>query len=922
MAQSVGAVALDIVMGKNTVSDAVSRVANDAKKSFSGMSGNVSAVNKALKETQGDLSEVDRLLKIDPRNTVLLEQKQRMLNSAISDTRSKLSELQSASEQANRALANGDITQSQYDALQREIIETEQDLKSLEEQAKRTSPAMLKVAQTSEDFKNLGSKVSAVGDSVSAVGKKMLPASVAVSALGTGMVKTAADFDSAMSQVSAISGATGKDFDALRDKALEMGAKTKFSASQSAEAMTYMAMAGWKTEDMIDGIAGIMNLASASGEDLATTSDIVTDALTAFGLQASDSGHFADVLAEASSNANTNVAMMGETFKYVAPVAGAMGYSVEDMSVAIGLMANSGIKGSQAGTALRSTISRLAKPTKESENAMNALGLSIQNQDGTMKSFGEIMVDMRGAFAGLTEDEKAFYAAQLGGQEAMSGLLAIVNSSEEDFNKLSSAINNADGTAEKMSATMNNNLNGQITLLKSQIEGLAIQLGEYLVPIVSDVVSAISKLADWFGGLDDGTKKMIVTIGLVVAAVGPVLLVVGKTISVVGGAISAIGTIGGALSGFIGLLTGTIVPAISGFFAFLLANPIVLVITGIIAAGALLIKNWDKIKETASNVWNGVKETVSGVAENVKNTVSEKWNNIKEKTSEAWNDIKVSYEEGGGGIAGITEVAFDTVKNIVSSRLDSISEKTGVDLSAIKDKFTDSWFSIRNTVVDKLYEIQTSVTNISSQAVNAGVNAFNRMKTGVSNAMAGVKNAIVNGMNNAISFIKRLPAQALQWGRDMVMGIVKGIKGAIGKVGEAVNSVASKIRSVLHFSVPDEGPLTDYESWMPDFIGGMAKGIESNKYRLLDAVHGMAGEMRLPAMTAPALQNVGRGNTTMQTGASGGGGDDRVIALLTQLVNNMQNMTFTLPVYLGNDIIDEQIVKADDRRTVRSGGRV
>lgn len=270
-----------------------------------------------------------------------------------------------------------------------------------------------------------------------------------------------------MSKVSAISGATGEDFQKLTDKAKEMGAKTKFSATESAQAMEYMAMAGWKTSDMLNGIEGIMNLAAASGEDLATTSDIVTDALTAMGLQASDSGHFADVLAAASSNANTNVSMMGETFKYAAPLAGALGYNIEDLSMAIGLMANSGIKGGQAGTTLRSILTRLAKPPKEAAEAMDQYGISLKNSDGSMKSLMEVMENMRDSLQELPEDEQSAAAAAIGGQEAMSGLLAIVNASESDFDKLSSAIGNADGAAAEMAATMQDNLAGQLTILKS-----------------------------------------------------------------------------------------------------------------------------------------------------------------------------------------------------------------------------------------------------------------------------------------------------------------------------------------------------------------------------------------------------------------------------------------------------------------------
>lgn len=288
-------------------------------------------VNSEIKNTQAQLKDVEKLLKLDPGNTELLAQKQKLLSSAVSETKEKLTTLKTAAEQANQALANGDISKEQYDALQREIIETEEALKKLETQANQSATAVQKIATAGESLKSAGDKVSSAGE-------KLLPASAAVTALGVAAVKTASDFDSSMSQVAAVSGATGEDFDKLRAKAREMGAKTKFSASEAADAMNYMAMAGWKTSDMLDGIEGIMNLAVASGEDLATTSDIVTDALTAFGLTAKDSGHFADILAAASSNANTNVSMMGETFKYCAPIAGALGFSAEDTAEAIGLL--------------------------------------------------------------------------------------------------------------------------------------------------------------------------------------------------------------------------------------------------------------------------------------------------------------------------------------------------------------------------------------------------------------------------------------------------------------------------------------------------------------------------------------------------------------------------------------------------------
>ena len=352
-------------------------------------------VNTEIRNTQSQLRDVDKLLKLDPGNTELLAQKHRLLGDAVKETKEKLETLKTAAEQAEQALKDGTITQEQYDGLQREIVETEQKLKALEEQARQSGTALQEIAAK-------GEKLKTVGDNVTNVGKKFMPVTLGVVGLGTAAVKTAADFDSAMSKVAAVSGATGSDLEAL-DKAREMGEKTKFSASEAAEAMNYMAMAGWKTEDMLSGIEGVMNLAAASGEDLATTSDIVTDALTAFGLTAKDSGHFADILAAASSNANTNVSMMGETFKYCAPIAGALGFSAEDTAEAIGLMANAGIKGSQAGTSLRTIMNNLSGDVTICGSAIGEVTIATTNADGSMRdhsyaSFGKTGTEILHAF--------------------------------------------------------------------------------------------------------------------------------------------------------------------------------------------------------------------------------------------------------------------------------------------------------------------------------------------------------------------------------------------------------------------------------------------------------------------------------------------------------------------------------------------
>lgn len=959
-----------------------------------GLSKALQNVNKEIKDTQSQLKDVDKLLKLDPTNTELLSQKQRLLGDAIGETRTKLDTLKTASEQATTALANGDITQAQFDALQREIIETTEELRRLEEQARQSGTAVQEIAAKGEKLKDMGDKVTGVGE-------KFLPATVAVAGLGTAAVKTAADFDSQMSKVSAISGATGDDLDKLREKAREMGAKTKFSASEAGAAFEYMAMAGWKTEDMLGGIEGIMNLAAASGEDLATTSDIVTDALTAFGLSASDSGHFADVLAAASSNANTNVSMMGETFKYAAPIAGALGFSVEDTAEAIGLMANAGIKGSQAGTSLRTIMNNLAGEVKICGDAIGTVTIQTTNADGSMRELSDILADCRAAFSQLSESEQAAAAEALVGKNAMSGFLALMNAGEGDINKLSSAIENCDGTSQKMAETMQDNLEGQLTILKSQLQELAISFGEILMPVVRDFVSGLQKLVDWFNGLSDGTKRLITTLALLVAAIGPVLIIVGKVMSAVGtimtwapkiaGAVSTVMSWGPKIASAIGVVKG----ALSSLWAVLMANPIVLIIaaiaalvaafvylwnhseafrnfwinlweniksavTTVVEAVKVFLENaWNAISTTAQTVWNGISTFFSGIWEGIKTVVTTVTTAISTAITTAWNAIYEFFEPLLSALQYLFETIWQAIQILIGMALDAISAKVqeiwnGIVafltplLEGIRDFFQQIWTAISTTVSNVLNAIRTAVTNawnaikgtitsvmnaihstvssiwnnIKSTVTNlmntlksSVVSIWNNMKSAISGVISQILSVIQSGFNSAVNFIKGLIGQAYSWGRDLIMGIVNGIRSAIGAVADAARSVADSIRSFLHFSVPDVGPLTDYESWMPDFMKGLAKGIEKSKGLVAGAMEGVAAGMNLSPMLAgtPALAAAGAGTDSAS-----------MMQQLMTAVAGMENGSggdITIPVYIGQDRIDEIVVTAAQRANYRSGGR-
>lgn len=878
-----------------------------------------------------------------------------------------------------------------------------------------------------------GNKVTTVGNKISTAGKTLTKTVTApIIGLGTAAVTTAANFESAMSEVAAISGATGNDLAALSDKAKEMGASTKFSASEAADAFKYMAMAGWKTEDMLSGIEGVLNLAAASGEDLGTTSDIVTDALTAFDLTAADSAHFADVLATASSNANTNVALMGETFKYAAPVAGALGYTVEDTAEAIGLMANAGIKGSQAGTALRAIMNKLTGEIKLSGKALGDVTIQTTNADGSMRELNAILDDCRSAFSQLSESEQASAAAALVGQEAMSGFLSLMNAAPADIDKLRNAISEADGTAAEMAATMQDNLSGQLTMLKSAVEGIAISFGELMLPVIKDVVTLLQGLAEKINNLDEGQKEMIIRIATIVAVVGPVLLVVGKLVSGFGSLATGIGKVtslfggftsaassaagpatsagagigsmaksalnllaagagimlaatglallaqssialanagwpaiavmGGLVVALVGLAAGAaaIAPALTagsvGLIAF--GGAIALVGVGVLAAtggvallatqlptiathgsaaagalvelgGALVVFSAGALSAGggclalagglaavgagalvaaagAATLSVGVLALSAGVLAlgagltlcgagmtllaATSGTATAGLTSFTAAASAAFVPITAGAASlavlDAACLASIVTFGLLTVElaaaAVSAAALSAAMVATAASVTTINGSASSAAKALTGMVksVDVVKTGLNGLESVASTAVNGLVNAItggtpsagsaalalgtevatnaetgmapmvpatenimSGMNSAVSSGMSSINSTIRSGFASAVSYIKSLAGQAPGWGADIIQGIASGINSNLGTLSSAVNAAANIIRSRLHFSVPDEGPLTDYESWMPDFMQGLARGITDNRQVVRSAIQDVSTDL-------------------------------------------------------------------------------
>lgn len=1054
----------------------------EAKNAPTQMQQSIDGLNTKIKTTQTELKEIDKLLKLDPTNTELLQQKQRALSDEIGNTKDKLELLKRQEQEVQQQFAEGKASQEQYDALKRTIIETEESLKSLENT----------VGSGSAKLAQISTEAGKIGENLTTAGEKMLPVTAAITGIGTAAVKTAADFDSSMSNVAAISGSSAEDMDKLRERAREMGAQTKFSAKEAGDAMGYMAMAGWDAQQMYDGLPGIMNLAAASGEDLATTSDIVTDALTAFGMEAEDSSHFADVLAQASSSANTNVALMGETFKYIAPVAGALGYSAEDAAVAIGLMANSGIKASQAGTQLRSSLTNMIKPSKDVGDAMEKWGFyateaattidqskidkqmvrvqkaslaaekaqqkyndavskygadsteasnaaatleikqtelananetlsqlqegttanvrlynkALQNEDGSMKSLRETMDFLRETMGGMTEAEQTQAATAIFGKEAMSGMLAIINSSDEDYQKLIKNIDNCDDAAQNMAETMQDNLSGQITALQSTLQELAIAFGEILMPYIRKAVSVIQDFVKKLNGMSEGQKKIVATIALIVAAIGPLLIMIGKVatgISAITGLFSKMKTLTTITS-----ILGKVKGAFTALFGVIAANPVIAVIAAIVAALVLLYTKcewfrdgvnavvqkivsfftetipqawstlmeflsgvpewwsgiWQQVSDFFVGIWNGIitfftvtipqawdsvttffagipawwsgiwqqvsdfftniwttmmqNPVISGVVttittlwqnavttlqgiwqglvtiaqgawELLKNTIlapvillidlvtgnfeklktdaTNIWTNIQNAAKTIWTGIKqVISTLAQGLVTAVTTMftgfkntlsriwtaasqtaskAWTSIKNFVVNAAENLKERASDSIQTLKENASEYWDNIRSNTSETWQNVKETVIDYARNMKDSAVETFRSVVSGISSALSGVYSAVVNGFSGAIGYITSLPGQAIRWGQDFVNGIANGIRSCIGNVTSAVSSVANTIRSWLHFSRPDEGPLHYYEDWMPDFMQGLAIGIEKSRGLVTDAMKDVQMSLQL-----------------------------------------------------------------------------
>lgn len=570
-------------------------------------------------------------------------------------------------------------------------------------------------------------------------------------------------FESSMSKVQAISGASADDMDKLSAKAKQMGETTIFSAAQSAEAFSYMAMAGWKTEDMLNGIEGVMNLAASSGEDLATSASIVTDALTAMGYEAKDAGKLADVMASAASNANTTIGLMGNTFQYAAPLVGALGYTMEDTAIAIGLMANASIKGEKAGTALRSIFTRLSAPPKDCAEALDAMNISLTDSTGKMRPFREVIQDLRTSFSNLSETQQTANAKAIAGQEAMAGLLAIVNASPEDFEKLTKAIDESGGAANRMSDTMLDNVSGAITILKSKIEGIMIKVFEKASNSIRKSIRTISKAldqVDWdkFSREAGEAAKAVANLFAFIIKNAPTIINTLKTLATMFITYKVVNTVTSVIGVFKTLITtvkgGTSI--ITAFNTALGLNPYALVAAGIAALGLAIYELYKKQKEATEAQWglneaqkanietaNMLKEssedTAKAMQESTESVLAEynRIDDLKNKYNElidANGEVKEGYEDRAEYILNELANALGVERN----KIDQIIDANG--------KLSDSYDQLvlkrkAQAMLDATESDYLQAVKDQTKAVKARVESYNDLI----DAQAKYDEAVKNG---------------------------------------------------------------------------------------------------------------------------------------------------------------------------------
>lgn len=739
-----------------------------------GLDKALKSVNSSIKTTQSSLKDVSKLLKLDPTNTELLTQKQKLLKDAIGSTKEKLDALKLAQEQAKAQLESGDLGQDKYDALQREIIETEQELKRLQEQTIESNAALTKIEE-------VGDKLQTAGDKISGVGEKLLPVTAAVAGLGTAAVKTTADFDTSMSQVQATMGIT-KDamselngesvntVEALRDLAKQMGSETAFSASECADAMNYLALAGYDTQEIYDTLPTVLNLAAAGGIDLASASDMVTDAMSALGMETSEADTMVDQMSKTASTTNTSVAQLGEAILTIGATAKTVKGGTAELNTALGILANNGIKGAEGGTHLRNVILALQSPTDKAAACMESLGVEVYDSEGNMRSLNGILGDLNTSMDGMTSAEKQNIISSIFNKTDLAAVNSLLSNTGDSWDSLQQSITESGGAAQQMADTQLDNLSGQITILKSALEGLAISFGEILMPKIRAAAKKIQEFVDKLNGMNDEQKETVVKIAAVVAAIGPMLILFGKVTSTVGtamkgfsGLTKGIAKLGVKIAGSSGSITGL------GSALGAVAGPVlaVVAVVGILVAAFVNLWNTNEdFRDAITGIWDGIKskfeEFSQGITERL-NALGFDFESIVDVLKAVWNGFCEL-------LAPLFEGAFQQISNILSGVMDVLTGLLDVFIglftgnweqlwTGVKEVFGGIWDFICNTFSNYLNVIQ----NVADTVLGWFGTSWDEVWNAVSTTFTNIWNGITTFFSDTWETIKNVVSVGIQF---------------------------------------------------------------------------------------------------------------------------------------------------------------
>ena len=864
----------------------------------------IKKANQAFTELRSELKLSEAQFKGTENSVEALADKKRILQQQLETSANKVENLRQKLQKAKDIYGENSTEVSklktQLNNAERQYVETENAINGvnaeLNEQEQETE-------QATAAMKGLDSAMEKCGDGFT-VFKGVVADLVAdgIRLLIDGLkeaasyaIKTGMDFEAGMSQVEAISGATTQEMELLTAEAMRVGETTKFSAGEAAEGLNYMAMAGWKSEDMLAGLEGMANLAAAANADLGTASDIVTDTLTAMGYAAGDSAKLADVMAAAASNANTNVELMGYTFKYAAPVAGSLGYNMEDLAIATGLMANAGIKGEQAGTTLRAGLTNLIKPTEQMATYMEKYGISITNSDGTVKSLAETMVILRDKLGALPEAEQAAAAAAIFGKEAMSGWLAVINTSDEEFMKLGKAIYGSEGAAKQMAATMQDNLKGDIEELGGALDTISINISNKFNGAMREGVQAIH-------GFVTGSASMTETFSRLSGAAG-------QAVEVIRGDLPQLGKMGlelisnlaqGLVSGLPNLVTGAanIVTSIAngiannaqkiltmgGQLVMGLGQSIVSAVPKLITSAANIVKSLasgitgnaqtfvskglDLLNGFADSLTRSVPKLVQNGMEFIRNLVKGLANSLPElisrvpeivsKFANVINDNAPTIIAGGVGIikdlvVGIIKAIPTLVQNIpkiITAIVDVWQAFNWAQLgkkaiTLLKDGIIKAAGLVKTAGQKILTTITDALKNLPSNLLNLGKQGITGLANGIKNLAGTVKNAAVTIFNAIVDTIKGLPSKMLSIGKDLVRGLWNGISDMTGWVIDKIKGFGESVLDGIKRFFGIKSPSRLMEDEVGRYLAeGVGEGIAANEDAAISPMKGIVDKLR------------------------------------------------------------------------------